>query len=89
MIKWEATKEEQETISRISKRAYAVDPHIITVMDLVMDIEATHCNGCELKLEALEKADDGNFFHDVYGIIKNINRQTGKLENCFLPRYSA
>jgi hypothetical protein len=57
-------------------------------MKLCMDIDATHCNGTPLKLEELLKADDANFAHDVFGIIRHIDRTTGKLTMCFLPRYS-
>jgi hypothetical protein len=53
---------------------------------LVMDISACHMNGCKLKLEELFKAKKLDFVHDVVGIQININRKTGKLDNCFLPR---
>ena len=56
---------------------------------LMMDITATHCNGNPLKLFALKEAEDFDFYHDVFGIVNNIDRETGKLKNCFSPRYSA
>ena len=40
----------------------------------------------ELDLQKLLDAPDGDFGHDVFGIRRHINRQTGELENCFLPR---
>lgn len=58
-------------------------------MSLIMDITACHCNGCPLNLEALadpEQVDDYNLTHDLFGISQNINRDTGELENHFLPR---
>jgi hypothetical protein len=54
-----------------------------------MDIEAAHCNGNPLKLKELLEADDSNFMHDVLGIRRHINRKTGELEDCFVPRYAA
>lgn len=51
-----------------------------------MDVTACHANGCPLDLEKLLHADAFNFSHDVFGIARYINRNTGKLENCFVPR---
>lgn len=56
--------------------------------DLLMDIEAAHSNGCPLQLEKLLESDKTDFMHDINGIRFNINRHTGKLENCFVPRYA-
>jgi hypothetical protein len=61
---------------------------IIDKLACDMDLTACHNNGNPLKLENLLNADDGNFAHDVVGINHNLNRKTGKLENCFSPRYS-
>jgi len=57
-------------------------------MDIDMDIVATHCNGNPLRLQDLLGADDFNLLHDVSGIARHLNRQTGKLENHFSPRFS-
>ena len=57
-------------------------------MDAIMYIDACHSNGCPLKLQELLEPDDTNFAHDVFGIRRHINRKTGKLENCFVPRYA-
>lgn len=56
---------------------------------LTMDVTACHANGCPLKLRDLLGADDLDFVHDVFGIRNHINRSTGQLENCFLPRYAS
>lgn len=53
-----------------------------------MDLTACHANGCPLDLERLIKADDFNFIHDVGGIHSNICRETGTLQNMFLPRFA-
>lgn len=57
-------------------------------MYVMMDIEACHCNGCPLDLDGLATAKTSDFVHDLTGITANLNRKTGKLENCFVPRYA-
>ncbi len=60
----------------------------IDQVGLMMDLTACHANGNPLRLSELLVADDFNFTHDVYGIQRHINRDTGKLENCFVPRFT-
>jgi len=57
-------------------------------LSFIMDLEAIHCNGNPLDLEKLLKSPGLDLAHDIFGIRKNINRSTGKLENFFLPRCS-
>ena len=54
-------------------------------LSLVMDLQTAH-HACPLNLDGLLAASDSDFIHDVNGIIANLNRETGELENCFLPR---
>lgn len=94
MIEWNATKEECQIISKIVDRAREIDNSTGTEtlfdgMLLTMDIEAVHCNGTPIKLQELLSADDSNFAHDVFGIRRHIDRTTGKLLDCFSPRFSA
>lgn len=42
-----------------------------------------------LRLAEFANADNFNFGHDVAGILGHLNRQTGELEDCFLPRFAA
>lgn len=56
--------------------------------DIEMDLSAVHAK-TPLRLAELAKADDFNFAHDLGGIRANINRNTGELENCFMPRFTA
>lgn len=58
-----------------------------TRTEALMDLTATH-HTCPLEIEELSTADDGNFAHDVFGIRRHLNRRTGCLEDCFLPRYA-
>ena len=87
ILNWKVSREEHELIMAIVKRAATVVPDI-NRLELNMDITAAHANGCPLKLKELLEAPDFDFSHDVFGIQRHINRNTGKLEDCFLPRYA-
>lgn len=80
-VSFETTKEESKTISRIVERACVNER-----LSLTMDLSACHANGCPLDFEKLLGFEDFSFYHDVWGIRNHINRTTGKLEHCFLPR---
>lgn len=56
-------------------------------LDLEMDLVATHANGNPMDFKRLLEADDFNFGHDVYGILNHLDRRTGQLTRCFLPRF--
>ena len=91
MISFTTTNAEFDTITRIVDRAealYRKVGHDIPFAPLMMDITATHANGCRLRLEDWLAADDLNFIHDIAGIWRHLNRVTGKLEGCFLPRFA-
>lgn len=86
-----SSKEEVRVIAAIASRAGIMAQSAgfdYPFMDADMDVTACHLNGCPLKLAQLLVADDANFAHDVFGIRRHLNRETGKLENCFLPRYA-
>jgi hypothetical protein len=53
-----------------------------------MDLDTVHSNGCPLRLDDLLIADEGNFAHDITGISAHLNRRTGRLEDCFEPRFA-
>ncbi len=80
------TKEEFELIAEIVNRAL---PRLEDVkrLDLMMDIEFAHAD-IPIKLEELATAPEGSFMHDVTGIIQHMDRDTGKLGDCFVPRYA-
>lgn len=91
MIQFNSTKEEIRIIAKIAQRAVTMAAeHGVEYrqMDAVMDVDACHSNGCPLKLADLLVTDDGNFAHDVFGIRRHIDRETGKLGDCFLPRFA-
>ncbi len=73
-------------IAQIVKRAAAANPHL-NLVSLNMDITACHVNGCPLRLVDLLAAPEGDFGHDVHGISRFIDRNTGKIPiNKFQPR---
>ena len=92
MINWTNNREEMDIESKIADRAIAKAREFgiqYDKMTAVMDIDACHCNGNPLRLQELLCADDTDFGHDVFGIRKYLDRQTGKLTQCFVPRYSS
>lgn len=84
-----ASRYELQLITKIAKRAvalakkYGVD---YDYRDACMDLDACHSNGCPLDFQKLLDAPDSDFGHDVFGIRRHINRSTGELMDCFLPR---
>lgn len=89
MIKFNATTHEKKTIRDIARRALKV----IRVDDLdretvEMDLTACHLNGNPLDLDRMLICDDFTLTHDVLGINRHLDRQTGKLKNLFSPRCS-
>ena len=91
-VSFTVKKDEARIISKIAARAVSLAlAHDITYefMDADMDITATHANGCPLRLDDLLAADEFNFGHDVFGIRRHFDRETGKLTRCFLPRFHA
>ena len=86
MIDWKCVnKEDYKTILAIAERAYSLLGH--EVLTTEMDVTACHIE-CPLRLNDLLAADDGNFAHDIGGISRHIDRETGKLGDCFVPRYA-
>lgn len=90
-INFDVTEEENALIKKIAERAekevFGPDHVPQSQMDTIMDLSATIAQGCPLKLQELLDADLGNFGHDVAGIRRHINRETGLLEGGFLPRF--
>ncbi len=91
MVSFKTTKSDAQLIRKIVDRAtkeYADLGKNLDAMSLSMDLLATHANGCELNLQALLDADRFQFLHDIGGIQRHLDRQTGELGGCFLPRFA-
>jgi len=74
--------EDIDAHSRIANRARELGvkfEHLTLMMDL------SYVND-QIDLEKLEKFPNGDFLHDVSGILTHMDRQTGQLVDCFLPR---
>ena len=87
----ELTKKEYQLIHKLAARASNLAAKFDVEYDLLtasMDIEAAH-KDCGLKLQELLDADSSNFGHDVFGIRRHMDRTTGKIGDCFLPRYNS
>lgn len=90
MVKFELKHGEKGRFDAVMKRAFRE----LKVRDkderlsLSMDILAAHSNGCPLDFRRLLVADGFNFLHDICGISRHICRETGQLQNFFLPRFA-
>ena len=76
-----------ELITKIAKRAENMGLLMSNKMSLIMDLE--YAEEFDLRLEDLLNADNYNFAHDICGIQNNLNRQTKKMDNYFVPRFSS
>lgn len=92
-VNFKTTPAEARTILAIVGRALSLNAKQggpqLDRMSLHMDIVACHKNGNPLDLDRLYAADDFNFAHDVFGIVRHIDRSTGQLGDMFSPRYHA
>lgn len=90
MVNWHTSKEEHRLLTQVADRAVALAFSMgvtYAMTDCLMDLTACHANGMRLDLRGLLGAAPGDFGHDVFGIRRHINRETGKLQDCFVPRY--
>ncbi len=81
------TEVEHEQALRIAKRFEREigKPPGYQRLNLIMDIEAAHLT-LPLDLGRLLSADLATFGHDVGGISRYMDRKTGELGGCFVPR---
>lgn len=73
-------------VVKIANRAtkiYSVD-RLAFILDLIYCIKG----GCDLDLNGLLNADETDFMHDMAGIHIHLNRETKKLDDCFVPRFA-
>jgi len=90
MLNLTATLKDRHLIEKIADRAVeriaTLNVGLYRHNYCVYELTITHLNGCPLNLQKLLKAPNFDFLHDILGIRKNIDKRTGKLRNCFLPR---
>jgi hypothetical protein len=68
---------------KLSRRFKQPTVRATIVLDLVMAHRMQ-----PLDLELLLAADDVNFAHDVFGIMRHIDRNSGAMRDCFVPRFA-
>jgi hypothetical protein len=68
---------------KLSRRFKQPTVRATIVLDLVMAHRMQ-----PLDLELLLAADDVNFAHDVFGIMRHIDRKSGAMRDCFVPRFA-
>jgi hypothetical protein len=89
--KMRCTKDDTRKIIDIMLRAASLmsfESRGSSRLEVSMDLTACHCVSCPLDLEGLLTAKPSDLIHDVAGIMANINREIGELENSFVPRYA-
>lgn len=55
-------------------------------LEMRMDLVAVHANGCPMDFDRLLNTDKSTLMHDVGGIARYLDRDTGKLTENFRPR---
>jgi hypothetical protein len=95
VVQFDASPEDRALVRLIVERAAKLTPPgeaPLTADErttLSMDLLACHANGNPMNFQKLLSADQFNFAHDVNGISKHIDRDTGALRDHFSPRCSA
>ena len=88
-IDFNLTEENVRKIEAIMDRALGLAPHVVTDwISVMMDLAAANGDNGNppLDLDKLLAFDDFSFLHDVVGIVRHMNRETGKLDGRFMPR---
>lgn len=88
LLNWKISASDAELVSEIVKRARMLHPMLRSMQSLSMDITACHLNGCPIDLSELLTAENLDFSHDVLGIVRHMDRSTGQLTECFVPRFA-
>ena len=88
MISFKVSPLDARAIQVIVSRYLSISQFDHDKLSVAMDLTACHANGCPLRLSDLAAADDFNLLHDVGGISRHLDWSSGKLMNCFVPRYA-
>lgn len=89
VIKFNASEADAALIALIAQRACNVRAWAnrgIDKLDLELTITAVHLNDCALDLQQLLEFEQFDFTYDILGMLRHIDRETGKLNDSFLPR---
>lgn len=92
-VSFEIPESAEEHVDRIIQRVEGLcrenKMEVPDLLSLRMDLMACHANGTPLDWERLSAADPFNLGHDVFGIMKHMDRETGQLTGHFRPRFTA
>ena len=87
ILNWTTDRAEHRLIEEIVDRAEQLNlVERRRKLTLTMDLTACHLNGTPLNLHRLRGFPDFDFVHDIAGISRHLDRDTGKLGDCFAPR---
>lgn len=90
-FKWTVSDTDLALITAIAERGHRLaiaHGAMIDKMDIMMNLIACHNHPQPLRLADMAEADDFNLMHDVYGLHRHLDRNTGELTECFSPRFS-
>lgn len=76
-----------DLLHKIAKRAQTMGIARGDNITQMMDIDHA-ADQFYMRLQEMAEADDFNFAHDFIGIQNTMNRETGKIEGFFIPRYA-
>ncbi len=90
MIDWgKVTDETRDAVEELLTRRggtvfHAIPPELR--QDIEMDLCVVDAFNYPLDFPRMLKAEAADLMHDIHGIRANLNRKSGKLDNCFVPR---
>lgn len=85
------SKADRARIEKVAHRAVAAGANAevhVNWFSVFLAVSMVHAR-TPLALQELLEADDFNFNHDVFGILRHIDGHSGELRDCFVPRFSA
>jgi hypothetical protein len=92
MVEFSMGREELELVKQIAERveeltaAMQIEGMQYDRHELVMDLDAAYTSAGPVNLTRLLESPDADFLHDIYGIRRHIDRASGELTGCFMPR---
>ena len=85
-VSFDVSREDMVLIGTIVSRANEMGLARMVRISLMADLCAAKAQGCDIDFSRLLGFDDFSFTHDITGIISCMDRTTGLLTNCFVPR---
>lgn len=86
-LNFDLTSDDRLNALEVAKRATTLIPGTDR-QSVLMDLAVVHNHHYKLDFTAMAGADDFNLAHDIAGIAYHLNRSTGILRDCFVPRFA-